>query len=429
MQTLRRALTGPNRASLWFLVQLNVFGVGLAALWTTVNTIILPERVGDLVSEGMRGTSLGIISLVGIGAAALIQPVAGFLSDRSQLPDRRRPFMVAGAAGVVLASFAFGLTGQVIVLLVAYLAMQVASNVAQAAFQALIPDLVAVPRRGLASGVKNALNVVGIGIGLAGSQIILAATDSNGLALGFLALVLVVGTVLTWWWTPPVPPEPQIGNGRRWSISDMLSGLLPSSVRAFRQNPLFARAVLAQFLFLLGTYPLQRFLLYFLEERFGLTDAALSAGGYLAAGIVLGVIAAPASGLLSDQIGRVPVLRWSVILGAVGLIGVAIAPTLTLAAAGGALVAVGSGSFLSVNWALLSEGIPDGKGAQYYALSNIATAGASALAGLFGPLADAVALIAPGGSYPITFTIGATVSLIALWVLRPEADQRRISAA
>ncbi len=418
MQTVHEALSKPNRASLRFMVRLNAFGVGLAALWTTVNTIILPERVGDVVSVGMRGTSLGIISLIGIGAAALIQPVAGFLSDRSQLFDRRRPFMVVGAAGVALASIGFGLAGHVVVLLVAYLAMQLASNVAQAAFQALIPDLVAAPRRGLASGVKNALNVVGIGIGLVGSQIVFSATDSHSLSLLFLALVLLASAALAWWWTPLVPPERRSETGRLWSISDMLSGLLTSSIRAFRQNPLFARAVLAQFLFLLGTYPLQCFLLYFLEERFDLTDAALSAGGYLAAGIVLGVIAAPVSGVLSDQIGRVPVLRWSIFLGAIGLIGVAIAPTLPLAAAAGAVVAVGSGSFLSVNWALLSEGIPDGKGAQYYALSNISTAGASALAGLFGPLADAIAVIVPGGSYPITFAIGAGVSLIALWPLR-----------
>lgn len=418
MQAVRTALTGPNRALLRFLVELNVFGIGLAALWTTVNTILLPDRVGDLVSSGMRGTALGVISLIGIGSAVLIQPIAGFVSDRSRRSDRRRPYIVGGATVVVIAILAFGWAGQVILLLVAYLFMQLASNVAQAAFQALIPDLVAPSGRGLASGVKNALNVVGIGVGLGGTQIILQATDDANLALAFLALVLVICTVLAIRWTPAVSPEQHREKIEPETIIAMLANLFSSSIRAFQNNPIFARAVFAQFLFLLGTYPLQRFLLYFLEERFGVTNAALGAGGYLAAGIVLGVIAAPVSGVLSDDLGRAPVLRWSIVLGAVGLIGVAVAPTLPLAAAAGALVAVGSGSFLSVNWALLSEGIPKGKGAQYYALSNIATAGSSALAGLFGPLADAIAVVVPGGSYSISFGVGALVSLFALSPLR-----------
>ena len=84
MPVVQRALSASNRGSIKSMVRLNVFGVGLASLWTTVNTIILPERVGDLVSAETRGTILGIIGLVGIGAAALIQPVAGFLSDRSR---------------------------------------------------------------------------------------------------------------------------------------------------------------------------------------------------------------------------------------------------------------------------------------------------------------------------------------------------------
>lgn len=61
--------------------------------------------------------------------------------------------------------------------------------------------------------------------------------------------------------------------------------LVSSSLEAFRRSPAFARAVLAQFLFLLGTYPLQRFLIYYLEDRFHLSDALRQAGGYLAVAI------------------------------------------------------------------------------------------------------------------------------------------------
>ena len=138
--------------------------------------------------------------------------------------------------------------------------------------------------------------------------------------------------------------------------------LVSSSLEAFGRNPAFARAVLAQFLFLLGTYPLQRFLIYYLEDRFHLSDALRQAGGYLAVAILLGIAAAPLGGILSDDIGRLPILRWSVGLGGTGVMIIALAPDVMLAALGGALVAVGTGAFMAVNWALISEDIPNGKG-------------------------------------------------------------------
>ena len=424
MQTVRQALSGSSKQALWFAIRINAFGIGLAALWTTMNTIILPERVADLVSAGRQGTGLGVISLIGIGAAALVEPVAGFVSDRSRRSDRRRPYIIGGAAVVLFGTVAFGLAAEFAVLLVAYVVMQVASNVAQAAFQALIPDLIPKRGQGLASGVKSALNVIGIGLGLVGTQVIVGATNSDGLALVFLGAVLAVSAVLVIVWVPRVPPDPRQQSGNQPPVTAMLRDLVSSSVTAFRSSPTFAQAVVAQFLFLLGAYSLQRFLLYFLDERFGLDSVTADAGGYLAAGIALGITAALVGGHLSDRIGRVPVLRWGVVIGSVGLAGVSVAPNLLVLGGAGVLVAIGAGTFLSVNWALISQGIPDGQGAQYYALANIATAGAGAMAGLFGPLADLIGLFLPNDSYAISFFVAAFVSLSSLLPLRHEHEGR-----
>ena len=417
MQTIRRTLTGSSRQALIFAIRLNVYGVGLAALWTTLNSIILPDRVDALVGPSLRGTGLGIISLIGIGAAAIFQPIAGYLSDRSRLPDRRRPFIVGGSAVVLAGMALFGLAGTFGLLLIAYVLMQLSANVAQAAFQALIPDLVLPAERGVSSGVKNGLNVIGTGLGLLGTQAVIAATGQSRLALIFLGVVLATCAVAVWIWVPAVPPDRNVAGDRRPSIWAGLRELVGSSVAAFRRSPSFSRAVLAQFLFLLGTYPLQRFLVYYLEDRFHLDNALRSAGGYLAVAILLGIAAAPLGGILSDDIGRLPVLRWSVGLGGAGVLVIALAPDVALATIGGALVAVGTGAFLAVNWALISEDIPDGKGAQYFALANIATAGSSALAGLTGPIADGFERILPGNGYSIAFVAAAVICLAALWPL------------
>jgi MFS family permease len=146
----------------------------------------------------------------------------------------------------------------------------------------------------------------------------------------------------------------------------------------------------------------------------------LRCGGYLAARIVLGILAALIGGHLSDRMGRVAVLRVGIVIGSAGLAGVAVAPNLLVLAGAGVLVAIGAGAFLSVNWALISQGIPDGQGAHYYALANIATAGTGAMAGLFGPLADLVGLLLLNDSYAIAFFVGAAVSLSSLLPLHGE---------
>ena len=417
MRALRKAFRGTSRQAIWSAVRLNAFGIGLAALWTTLNTLILPDRVSDLVSSGREGTGLGVISFVGIGAAALFQPIAGFISDRTSGNDRRRPYIVGGATAVLAGLTLFGLAGQFGLLLIAYVLMQLASNVAQAAFQALIPDVVPDDERGISSGIKNALNVIGIAIGLIGTQVIVGAGGGNGPALAFLGVVLALAAATVYRWVPTSPANEHARRARS-GLGAELRDLIRTSVAAFRDDRTFARAVLVQFTFLLGIYAVQRFLLYFLDERFGIENAATQAGGFLAAGILLGIVAAPAGGLLSDQIGHVPVLRGCIVLGSLGLAGVALAPNLPVTAVAGISLAVGTGGFLAVNWALISQGIPEGKGAQYFALANIATAGASAMAGLFGPLADVVGAIAPGDSYSIAFLIGALISLSSLWLLR-----------
>jgi hypothetical protein len=91
MQAVHKALLGSSRQALWVALRINGCGLGLAALWTTLNTIILPDRVTDLVSDERQGTGLGVVSLIGIRAAALVQPIAGFVSDHSRRSDRRRP--------------------------------------------------------------------------------------------------------------------------------------------------------------------------------------------------------------------------------------------------------------------------------------------------------------------------------------------------
>jgi MFS family permease len=421
-QTLQKVTRRKGAEPFWFAVKLNIYGLGLMAMWNTVNTVLLPQRVDATAPPALQGSALGLISLVGIGLAAVVQPIAGRVSDRASLPDRRKPFIVGGTALAVPLLMIVGWAPVFAGLLLAYVFLQIATNVAQAAFQALIPDVVSDQERGLASGVKNALSVLGAAVGLIGVRALLALGAPQLLRFGYLALLLAVVAYLTYCWVPRVKPLPE---GERASgLTDLfdLSGLWRSFTKTLRDHPLFRLAVIAQFFFLLGTYPAQRFLLFFLRDRLGHGAEERASVGLVAA-ILLGALAAALGGALSDEVGRRPMLIGCAVLAAAGMAGLAFSPTLLPIAISGGMVAIGVGAFQAVNWALLSDDMPAGHAARAYGVANVATAGSSALAGLFGPLVDLVNRILPGSAYTLTFSLAAVITLLAIIPLHRSSEQ------
>jgi MFS family permease len=421
-QTLQKVTGRKGTEPFWFAVKLNIYGFGLLAMWNTVNTVLLPQRVDATAPVALQGSALGLVSLVGIGLAAVVQPIAGRVSDRAPLPDRRKPFIIGGTVLAVPLLMFVGWAPIFAGLLLAYVLLQIATNVAQAAFQALIPDLVCDEDRGVASGVKNALSVLGAAAGLIGVRALLALGVPQLLQFGYLALLLAIVAYLTYRWVPRVKPLP--GAERASDLSDLfdLNGLWRSFTKTLLDHPTFRLAVIAQFFFLLGTYPAQRFLLFFLRDRLG-SGAEESASIGLVAAILLGALAAAFGGALSDEIGRRPMLIGCAVLAAAGMAGLAFSPALLPIAISGAMVAIGVGAFQAINWALLSDDMPAGHAARAYGVANVATAGSSALAGLFGPLVDLVNHILPGTAYTLTFSLAALITLLAIIPLYRSTEQ------
>lgn len=411
------------RGSIGFFLKFNAFGLGLLGFWTAIDTTLLPHRVTQTAPAALAGSGVGLISALGVGLAIIIQPIAGRASDAWPHGDRRRPFMLAGIVAVIPSVILFGAAPNYLLLLAGFVLMQFATNIAQAGFQALIPDLVSPSRRGAASAAKNGLSVLGAAIGLVGAQGIRSATGSTALVLAFLG-VLIAGTgLLTVFWTPRDEHE---GDDDAGSLAEALN--LAAMLRSFRatlaEHRTFRLGVAAQFLFLLGAYPAQRFLLLFLRDRFGASASRDASIGGVAA-IILAVAGAGIAGGLSDRIGRKDVLIGSVAIGAVGLFAFGFSPSLPVAGIAGGLIAIGLGAFQSVNWALMNDDLPNGQSAAALGVANIATAGAGTAASLFGPLVDGLNAVAPHVAYQTTFALAGLVALLSLIPLRRVSDDRK----
>jgi MFS family permease len=399
--------------ALAFAARINLYAIALSALWTPLNSILLPDLVGESAPPGLRGSALGLITFIGIGAAVFVQPVAGAISDASsRLRDRRKPFILPSSGVMVGALLLLAILPGFWWLLLTYVLLQLVGNIAQAAFQALVPDLVPEEEIGEASGVKSGFGLLGtlIGLSLVGLLVMVGWGDRE--VVWVLAAFVALGAFAVW---KLVPAGSSGGNAPGESGLQLVKAAYAPLIHGPRD---FKFVLLTRFLFLLGLYPVQRFLLYFLEDRFGVEDPVTQASVAILGAVAIGAVASVVAGAISDRVGRKPVLAASIVCAGLGVLGVAIMPTLILVAAAGLLVAIGAGAFEGVNWATIADNIPEGEGARYFGVANMTTAGASAAVGLLGPVVDLLDRLVPAATYPSTFAVAGICVLTALIPVR-----------
>jgi MFS family permease len=99
-----------------------------------------------------------------------------------------------------------------------------------------------------------------------------------------------------------------------------------------------------------------------------------------------------------------------------------------IALTGAALFAVAAGSFLAVDWALMTDIIPKASSGRYMGISNVATASAGIVALALGGAAvmDTVnALVGYGSGPRAALWLGVACYAIGALLLRPVVERRR----
>lgn len=398
---------------------ITVFGFATSALWSSLHSIVLPLRLLDFVGEAQKNTYLGLLTFAGLVLAIIIQPVAGSLSDSSSLRwGRRRPFILGGTLAALMFLPGIGLAQTFAMLFAAYCLLQVSANIAQGPYQALIPDLVPTGKRGLASGVKTLLEMLGglalvrlIGY-LMGKYSAGGGTYWLGWVLGSLGAVLLAAMLATILSVKekPLPTYPRLA---------FFPGVLRRSFRIdIKAKPDFILFLVSRLLIIMALTTLQTFALYFLRDVIGVSNPAeVTADLLIVVGIGMLTIVYPA-GRLTDRIGRRPVGVFAGFLGALGIVVFFLAADYARIMFGGAIIGIATGAFMSSNWALATDLASKGEEARYLGLTNLATAGGSALARLAGPGIDFFNQSAAGLGYQlmlgacfIYFVVGAILLL------------------
>jgi len=402
----------------WDYIKITVLGFAFAALWQSLHTLILPIRLLDFVGEADKNTALGIITFTGLLLAMFVQPIAGALSDRSGFRwGRRRPYILIGAAAATLFLPGIGLFGNFAAIFLIYSLLQLSTNIAQGPFQGFIPEMVPEGKRGLASGVKTLLEIVGGAAAiLLISQLMSRYEAGDGaswlwLSLGII-MVIVVGATIAVLLT--VKEKPATG-GIKAPLFKTLFGAFKLDLKKDRPFMWFLASRLMIFM---AFATLQQFSLYFLRDSIGVEEPAKAAANFTIIAVIGMLIAVYPAGRLSDRIGRKPIALASGFLGALAILIIIISGSYEVALVGAGIIGIAVGAFSSTNWAMATDLLCKGEEARYLGIANMATAGGAALARLIGPVIDFFEKVELGLGYQVMliacfvyFTAGALLVL------------------
>ena len=370
---------------------------------------------------GRQATYLTLLTVPGLLLAIVVQPIAGAFSDRSGFRwGRRRPFILIGA--ILTLSFLPGisLAGRLSILFAIYYLLQISSNTALGPYLAFIPDLVPEERRGLASGVKGLLEIAGAGVAiwLIGQLMGNYSLGEGGwwlwLSLGILGIIFLstmVATVLT------VKERPGVG-GPRLPLLSILRKSFRIDVKA---NPDFIRFVLSRLFFIIPLTAFQAFGLYFFRDYLGVANPAAVMGNFTLFSSLCMIGMVYPAGFLSDRFGRRPVGLISGLIGALGIGLLFFFRSYEFILIAAILMGIGFGGLWASNWALATDVVPKDEAGKYIGLTNLASAGGSALARLQGPMIDYFNARRFGLGYTAMLTTSFTsliVSSALLWRIK-----------
>lgn len=365
----------------WYrLAAVTLFSLALGVVSNTLEPAVLGHKVLQLVPE-QKNTALGFTTFAGLIVAVLWQPIVGAWSDRTRSPwGRRAPYFIAGTFLVAACLYAIALAPTFAVVVAGVLVIQLASNTVQGPWQALIPDQVPAGQRGAASGLKAAFDILAFVLGRQVSGRLVAAGSVLGavsVAAGLFAVVLLLTLAAAREHPANLPPTAAQPTARVLGRSYAID---------WKAHPAFAWWFANRFLFWAGFIALNTFLLFYMIDVVHMAEAeAQRFVGNMSTviGLVLLVVTLP-SGWLADRVGRKPLVASAGLIAAAGTAMVLIVRTPGLITAAGALVGLGVGMFLSANWALVTDLVPEAEAARYLGIANIATAGGSGVARLLG---------------------------------------------
>lgn len=324
--------------------------VGINAAFFGPIQVLLGQQAADF-SEADKEGILALVTGAGAAVSLVANPLFGTFSDRTTSRfGRRVPWVFIGALLGTIGLVGLAGAPSVAAMTLLWCLVQLGCNGALASTTAAIPDQVPVRQRGTIGGLSSMGTVAGILVGAA-----IGAVVAGNFRLGFIicAVGLLAGMVPYLFFANDHVLEAKYKAAFTWL--NFAKGFWISP----RKYPDFAWAWITRFLVNVGNHLVTLYLLFFLTDAVGFNNPEF--GVLILTGIyaVLTLITAVIGGKWTDKVGkRKPfVIASSAIIALAALI-LAFFPTWTGALVGAAVLGIGYGVYLAVDFALLTQVLP-----------------------------------------------------------------------
>jgi MFS family permease len=399
------------------LISLGLASGALAALYTGVGTVLLPQQIED-IDRPHKIAVLGLIAGVSAAFALVCNPVGGALSDRTRSRfGRRAPWLVCAPLALLIVLALLGQIRTVLVMLVGWCAAQSLANLYQAPLLAVVPDRVPRARRGAAAAVTGVAMVLGgvAGVGLA--SLFTAHVGWGYLALGLITAATAVSFVLSTD-DAPAADSPKPARDTRSAaarLADFLSAL---------RHRDFAYVFASRAASIMGFYLIIGYELYILTDYIRLPAGMRPAQGVTVLTAIAGagaLVAAPIAGPLSDRLDRrKPLIFASCAVAGAGCVLPVLSPTFGAVELYAAFAGLAFGTYLSVATALVTLVLPRSEdAARDLGVLNIANAGPQVLAPLLAAL-----VIGHLDGYRVLFILGGCCGIAGALAVLPVRSVR-----
>lgn len=385
---------------------LSLATVGTFAGWFGPLQILLAKQA-DAFAPASKEDLLGLVALLGALVSVVANPIWGAISDRTASRyGKRIPWVVVGTLGSVAGLLLLAVADGVAMMIAGWCLVQLALNAPFAALSAAIPDQVPLARRGVVGGYFGGAQTFGV---IAGTGLAVAGGSISGGYVVCAVFVLLSAAPYVLLRKDVVTPREHMPE---WDWRAIFTGLWISP----RRHPDFGWAWLTRFLMHLGYSIATLYLLYFLTDAVQLADPD---GGVLiltAINAICTLATVVLGGMWSDRVGRRKIFvstSGAIMAGSALLL--AAVPTWPGAVTASIVLGIGYGTFISVDFALLTQVLPaKADQAKDLGVLNIANALPQVLAPVI-----AAPIVAHLGGYPMLYAVaGLSVLIGAILVHR-----------
>jgi MFS family permease len=341
---------GPTRVGAGFIATLTLAYIGAFIAFVPLLSLLIPLQAAVLAPSDKIGL-LSLVTLWGAITASFANLASGWASDRTRWRfGRRRPWILCGLIGVMLAYAAIEAANSPRGLIIGIMGFQLAFNLMFAPLHAVFADRVPDDQKGRVAAFIGLAAPIGAASGVLIATPLFPSPATRLIALGVLVTVCVLPLLLTW----------REGQGPLHAIT------APSAPRPRdRLDADFGFVWASRFCFQISASVVGAYMLFYLTDyaqyadRFPGETVESGLARLIAISTVLTLVAGFAGGLLSDRLGRrKPFILLAGALFASGLLVFAFWPEWPGPLVGYVFYGLGFGLYTTIDTALVAQILP-----------------------------------------------------------------------